>query len=118
MVWFEGSRKDPKEARSFRYSHRGGGGAHHSPSSSPVVLPCRPSHPDFNVTIRQIKYGPYYILYYIKYYILYGHLPEFPGGTGDKIPGMVAAAEADAGFAYFPSEGFVVPGSDVEDRDG
>ena len=44
-----------------------------------------------------------------------GSSPEFPG-VGDEIPGTVAAAEA--GFEYFPSEGFVVPGSDVEDRDG
>ena len=67
-----------RHARPLRYSRRGG--AHHS---SPVLLPCRPSHPDFNVTIRRV-----------------------PEGT------------ALAGFDYHPSEGFVVPGSDIEDRDG
>ena len=70
--------------RTLRYSRRGGG-AH---QTSPVVLPCRPSHPDFNVTIRRLSPG---------------------------IPEEVAATEA--GFDYYPSEGFVVPGSDIEDRD-
>ena len=65
-------------ARALRYSRRGG--AHHS---SPVLLPCRPSHPDFNVTIRRVPQGI-----------------------------------ASAGFDFHPSEGFVVPGSDIEDRDG
>ena len=37
-----------------------------------------------------------------------------------RSPGILGEVTAayETGFDYYPSEGFVVPGSDIEDRDG